>query len=67
MSKKKRKEPGTAGVYALAITTGLFIGLGLSPLMGNVLLMLCLGGLAGMASAFLITRNRPQHRHRRRH
>lgn len=71
MSKKKNKRQATAAeVYALCITVGLIIGLGLTPLMGNLLIMLAVGAAAGGLSAYLLTRNapRPPHRHaHRRH
>ena len=72
MSKKKNKRQATAAeVYALCITVGLIIGLGLTPLMGNLLIMLATGAAAGGLSAYLLTRNKPRpshrHAHRRHH
>jgi len=72
MSKKKNKRQATAAeVYALCITVGLIIGLGLTPLMGNLLIMLAAGAATGGLAAYLLTRNAPRkphrHAHRRHH
>ena len=37
MSKKNKKK-AEQGTYALCITAGLIVGLGLGPLMGNVII-----------------------------
>ena len=59
MSKKKQTS-STAGLYALCITVGVIIGLGLTPVMGNFLVMIVLGGLSGTAVAFFIGKNTPK-------
>lgn len=69
MSRKKKQQASASGVYALCVTVGLIIGLGLTPLMGNLPIMVVVGAVAGVIAAFLITRKRPaqQHHHRRHH
>jgi len=68
MSKKKSKRQVTASeIYALCVTIGLVVGLGLSPLMGNILMMAGIGAVAGALLAFLVTRRSAQQRSRRHH
>ncbi|MCB1672758.1 MAG: hypothetical protein R3F41_02595 [Gammaproteobacteria bacterium] len=68
MSKKKNKRQATASeVYALCITVGLIVGLGLSPLMGNTLIMIVTGGAGGAVIAYLFSRKASRHGHRRHH
>ena len=55
MSKKKAKKNSKQGTYALCITTGLIlVGLGLAPLMGNVLASSVVGVLTGAGIGYLI-------------
>jgi len=55
MSKKKAKKRAQQGTYALCITTGLIVvGLGLGPMLGNVLLSSIVGVLIGAISGYLI-------------
>ncbi|MEX0618507.1 MAG: hypothetical protein WDZ76_09770 [Pseudohongiellaceae bacterium] len=54
---KKKKQPDIAGTYALCITVGLFLGLGMGPFLDNVLLTMLLGALAGAGAGYYFTRN----------
>ena len=55
MSKKNAKKNSERGTYALCITTGLIlVGLGLGPLLGNVLASSAIGVLAGSIAGYLI-------------
>jgi len=55
MSKKKAKKKSEQGTYALCITTGLIVvGLGLAPLVGNLLASSAIGVLAGGIAGYLI-------------
>ena len=55
MSKKKTKKNSERGTYALCITTGLIlVGLGLGPLLGNVLASSAIGVLAGGVAGYVI-------------
>ena len=59
MSRKK-KQSSTAGLYALCITAGLIIGVGLTPVFGNFLVLVILGGAAGVAAAYVINKKSPK-------
>ena len=67
MTRKKKKETSAAGVYAICITVGIIVGLGLTPLMGNLLAMVVVGGVAGAIAAYLINKNAPKPSHKRHH
>ncbi len=67
MSRKKKKDTSSAGMYALCITVGIIVGLGLTPLMGNLLVTVAIGGAAGAVAAYLINRNAPKPPHKRHH
>ncbi|MBT8147974.1 MAG: hypothetical protein KJN90_14040 [Gammaproteobacteria bacterium] len=67
MTRKKKKETSTAGLYAMCITVGVIVGLGLTPLMGNLLAMVIAGGVAGAGAAYLINKNAPKPSHRKHH
>ncbi len=55
MSKKKAKKIAERGTYALCITTGLIvIGLGLGPLLDNVLASSVVGIVLGGISGYII-------------
>lgn len=55
MSKKSTKNT-TQGTYALCITAGLMIGIGIGPLMGSVPLTALAGAAIGAVAAFWFTR-----------
>ena len=57
---KKKKQSSTAGLYTLCITAGLIIGAGLAPVFGNFLILVTLGGAAGVAAAYVINKNAPK-------
>ena len=59
MSKKKNQS-STAGLYAMCITVGVIVSLGLVPLMGNILVMVIVGGLAGVIVAYIIIKRTPK-------
>lgn len=52
MSKKKAKRNSEQGTYALCITIGLIVGVGLGPLLGSVLITTVIGGIAGALTAY---------------
>ncbi len=54
MSKKKNKSK--QGTYALCITAGLIVGLGLGPAFGSVLITTLIGASLGAGTAFMLTR-----------
>ena len=55
MSKKSKKN-SPAGIYALCITIGIVLGIGLTPLGGNLITMLLFGAAAGALVAYLFIR-----------
>lgn len=61
MSKKnKRAQQGT---YALCITVGLFIGVGLIPMLGNPFVPPLLGAACGYGAARYLTRQQSRKKH----
>lgn len=54
MSKKSKKK-AEQGTWALCITTGLIIGVGLGPMLGNLLGAVLLGGALGAVAAYVFT------------
>jgi hypothetical protein len=57
---RKKKQSSTAGLYAMCITAGLMVGIGLAPVFGNFLILVILGGTAGIAAAYVINKNSPK-------
>lgn len=55
MSKKAKKQKDQ-GTYALCITAGLIVGVGIGPLMGSVPITAIVGGLLGTVAGYLFTR-----------
>jgi hypothetical protein len=66
MSKKK-KSSSASGLYAMCITAGIILGLGLTPVMGNMIVMLVIGALSGTAVAFFINKNTPKPKRKHHH
>ena len=65
MTRKKKKDTTNAQMYALCITVGVIVGLGLTPLMGNLLIMMVIGAAAGAVAAYLINKNAPRPTHKK--
>jgi len=57
---KKKKQSSTSGLYAMCITAGLIIGVGLAPVFGNFLIMVTVGGIVGVVAAFVINKKSPK-------
>jgi hypothetical protein len=53
MSKKKNQKNAENGTYALCISTGLIVGLGLGPLFGSVPASMLFGAAIGTLAAYL--------------
>ena len=66
MSKKKKQQTSASGIYALCITAGLVVGVGLAPLTDNLPGSALFGVAAGAVAAFIINRRAPA-RDRKRH
>lgn len=63
MSKKSAKN-AAQGTYALCISAGMMIGLGIGPLMGSVPLMVLAGAVLGTVAGYFFTRGS---KHKGRH
>ena len=57
MSRKSKKQ-SIKGTYALCVTAGLILGLGLGPAFGNVLAASLAGGILGAVTAYVLTHPR---------
>ena len=54
MSKKSKKQ-AKRGTFALCITAGLVVGVGLGPFVGNMLLSVVIFGLLGIGAGWVFT------------
>ena len=54
MSKKSKKQ-AKRGTFALCITAGLVVGVGLGPFVGNMLLSVAIFGLLGIGAGWVFT------------
>ncbi|MDD9896379.1 MAG: hypothetical protein OXU66_16160 [Gammaproteobacteria bacterium] len=54
MSKKAKKQ-AEQGTWAICITAGLIIGVGLGPLSGNFLITLLICGAIGVGAGYFFT------------
>lgn len=54
MSKKSKKQ-AQRGTFALCITAGLVVGVGLGPFVGNMLLSVVIFGLLGIGAGWVFT------------
>lgn len=54
MSKKSKKQ-AKRGTFALCITAGLVVGVGLGPFVGNMLLSIVIFGLLGIGAGWVFT------------
>ncbi|MEX2131019.1 MAG: hypothetical protein WD772_05990 [Pseudohongiellaceae bacterium] len=66
---KKNKQSERAGVYALCITIGVVVGIGLAPVVNNLILTLLIGTGGGALAGYLFDRQRlarEKHRHHHR-
>ncbi len=61
---RKNKKSSAAGNYALCITIGLIIGVGLIPMVGNFAITIPLGGVCGALAAYLFNKKREAATHR---
>lgn len=56
MSKKKARKNSEQGIYALCVTCGFIVGLGLGPMIGSVLISMLIGLGLGTLAGYLINR-----------
>lgn len=57
MSKKNKKQ-ARQGTYALCITAGLIVGVGLGPAFGSVIVSAIVGGSLGAVAGYLFTKRK---------
>ena len=62
MSRKQKKQ-AKQGTYALCITAGLIVGLGLGPGFDNVLLSTLIGGALGAVAGYLLNQRQTKQKH----
>lgn len=55
---KKNKQSARAGIYAMCITVGVVVGIGLAPIMNNLALTLLIGTCGGALAGYLFDRQR---------
>lgn len=64
---KKANKNAIQGTYALCITAGIMVGIGIGPLMGSVPLTALAGGALGAAAGYGFTRNKGRKKTHRPH
>lgn len=62
MSKKKAKRDSERGTYALCMTTGLIVGFGLGPVIGNIIFPAIFGLFSGAAVGYLLNHRKSGHK-----
>ena len=63
MSRKAKPDPAK-GTYALCISMGFILGIGLGPILGAVLISAAAGALLGTAAGYYFTHmKRKKHKH----
>ena len=62
MSKKSKKST-EQGTYALCITAGFIVGIGLGPLLNSVLITSLIGTLLGAAAGYYFNHQKKRRKH----
>ena len=63
MSKKNKKKTAERGTYALCMTAGLILGIGLGAILNNLLITTVLGVVAGAGAAYFFSHQKKTDRH----
>lgn len=63
MSKRNKKKTAERGTYALCMTAGLVLGIGLGAILNNLLITTALGIAAGAAAAYFFSHQKKTGRH----
>ncbi len=58
MSKKSRKSQ-KRDTYVLCVTVGFIVGVGLAPVLGNILITCSIGVLTGIGAGYFFTKLKP--------
>jgi uncharacterized membrane protein YfcA len=62
---KKTKNNSEQGTYAICITAGLIVGIGMGPVLDNVLLSAAAGILLGIGAGYIFTHQKKKKQKRR--
>ena len=62
MSKKSKKQ-AEQGTWALCITAGLIVGVGLGPLLGSLPITSLIGGAIGAGAGYYFTHQKNRNKH----
>lgn len=65
MSKKSKKQ-AEQGTWALCITAGLIVGVGLGPSLGNLLITTLIGGVLGAGAGYYFTHQKNKKSHHKK-
>lgn len=63
MSKKMKQKTAEQGTYALCITIGIILGIGLGAIMNNLLILTLAGAVVGAAVAYYFNHSKRARRH----
>lgn len=64
---KRNKKANEKGTYALCITAGVVVGLGLGPMLDNVLLSVLIGAALGIGAGYYFNNRKPPQPKPKRH
>ena len=63
MSKKMKQKSAEQGTYAMCITIGLILGIGLGAIVNNMLVLTLSGAIVGAAIAYYFNHQKRARRH----
>lgn len=63
MSKKSKQKQAEQGTYALCITIGLIIGVGLGAIVDNLIILTIAGAIAGTVAGYAFNHMKRPSRH----
>ena len=63
MSKKDKKKAAERGTYALYMTAGLILGIGLGAILSSLLITTVLGIIAGAGAAYFFNHQKKPNKH----
>ena len=63
MSKRNKKKTAERGTYALCMTAGLILGIGLGAILNSLLITTVLGIIAGAGAAYFFNHQKKPNKH----